>query len=466
VARRLLWLEPVALLAALYTFWFPSNFPNGAAVEPVDRMDWFWLLGLAVAFMGLRLIAYQRLWTRTPLDGWLLAFIGLGLLSATPDFAPYPSRGTGMLARPLLGMWLLVWCVETARTTRSPRIPLLAAAGLALLVGFIALSASQWQMDKSGDFETIIDALPRVNGFVIAGGFNPNEIAGAMAWLAPLMAGLVFLPLVARPTWPPLLRVLPNALAGLAFALLMLALMLGQSRFALAGVLAALVGMALIGVPAGRLRYAALAGLAALIVLQGAITFNLLPREDGGSGDAAPATGLSGRDERTFNQRFDMWSSAAEMLADHPLTGVGMNRFRYGPVRQAYPVPGFDIPYADADPATFTPRIIPHAHNEFVQAATDLGIPGLIVFTAWYAAAGWMLWMTWRRGDRTAQVVAAAVGGGLLAHMVYGMGDAVTLWDRFSFVFWLLLGLAAAQYVLAREVEEAKTEPAAKREVA
>ena len=46
------------------------------------------------------------------------------------------------------------------------------------------------------------------------------------------------------------------------------------------------------------------------------------------------------------------------------------------------------------------------------------------------------------------RAVAVAVAAGLLAHMVYGMGDAITLWDRFAFGYWWMIGLAAAQYVL------------------
>jgi O-antigen ligase len=148
--------------------------------------------------------------------------------------------------------------------------------------------------------------------------------------------------------------------------------------------------------------------------------------------------GVSARDERTTAHRFAIWDSALEIVLDHPLTGVGMNRFRYGPVRDDYPIEKYPQLFA------------PHAHNEFVQVATDLGLPGLLVYTGWTIVAAAMLWVCWRDGDQQARVVTVAIGGGLLAHTIYGMGDAIPLWDRFCFIYWLMLGLVAAQYYHVR----------------
>jgi O-antigen ligase len=170
--------------------------------------------------------------------------------------------------------------------------------------------------------------------------------------------------------------------------------------------------------------------------------------------------GVSSRDERTFTQRFAIWDAALGIISDYPLTGGGMASFRYGAVRDVYPVIGMDVA-PPGDEATFNPRPRPpHAHNEFVHIATDLGIPGLIVFTAWYVVTAYMLWVCWQSGDYNARVVAVAVGGGLLAHIGYGMGDAIPLWDRFSFLLFMLFGLAAGQYVLVRQNNVAMDEQA------
>jgi len=224
--------------------------------------------------------------------------------------------------------------------------------------------------------------------------------------------------------------------------------MLGQSRAAIVGGIPALIVLVLLWVRRPRNRYLALLGIGFLIVVQWAVLVNVFPAIGVGTDDATPeALGLSRRDERTTGQRFDIWRSAFDMIADYPLTGVGMARFRYRPVRNDYPVPEFDYP-ANPEDTIFRRRLIPHAHNVLVQIATDLGIPGLIVFIGWNTAAAYMVVMVWQRGDRPQKIVVTGVSLGLLAQLVYSMGDAIPLWDRFSFIYWLLLGIIAAQYRL------------------
>jgi len=74
----------------------------------------------------------------------------------------------------------------------------------------------------------------------------------------------------------------------------------------------------------------------------------------------------------------------------------------------------------------------------------------MVIFLGWHLATAYMLWVCWRKGDKGAQVIAVSVAAGLLAHIVFSMGDAIALWDRFYFIHWLLIGLAAGQYILVK----------------
>jgi putative inorganic carbon (hco3(-)) transporter len=412
-------IEPLILLLAIYFFWYPSRFPAPSLPDGIDRADYVWLLALLLPVMAARWALQGRLWTTTPLDGWLLAFVALGIINVYT--APYESRGLLMLARPLLGMALLLYLVELARTTGSLDLPLAAGLVLALLVGLLALGGTQWP-GKAEAFDFITEQLPRVRPFFAPGGFNPNEIAGALAWLAPLAAGLAVYP------WRRWRRGF-QALAGITALLLVTMLMLGQSRSAIIGVLAALLVVILLAFPAKRERYVVLGVVIALMILQVSILLGMFANRQAG------VSPVSSPNLTTLHQRFAIWESAQAMIANHPLTGVGMDRFRYGPVTAAYPIRGIE-------------RTMPHAHNEFFQIATDLGLPGLVIFSAWNLTTAYMLMACWRRGDRRARVAAVAVGGGLLAHLIYGITDAIPLWDRFSFVYWVMLGLAGGQYVL------------------
>lgn len=429
--------EPLVLLITTFFFWYPT--PNSSAsIEQLnfDRADYFWLLGVIAILIVVRFIVHGRFWTATPLDNWFYAFLALGVLNVR--FAPYESRGVMMLARPVLGMLTVLYFAEVARERRSMFWLLVVTLLVSLGLGLTAIGTTQWR-EKSLDFLFILERLPQFDLFYARGGFNPNEIAGAIAWLIPVTAGLTLYP------WKKWQRIL-QGLSWIAFLLLLFSLILGQSRAAILGVIIALIAFVLTVVPRGRPRYLSLIALAFLIVMELAVVMNIFPQIGGANleGEIAQA-GLSRRDERTTNQRFDIWTSALHMIEDYPLTGVGMNRFRYSLVRHDYPVPDFDYP-ANPENNSFTRRIIPHAHNMFVQVTTDLGIPGLIVFIGWNLVIVWMLWKVWLVGDYGERVLAVTFFFGGAAHVLYGLGDAIPLWDRFIFIYWIMVGLSTALY--------------------
>jgi putative inorganic carbon (HCO3(-)) transporter len=159
---------------------------------------------------------------------------------------------------------------------------------------------------------------------------------------------------------------------------------------------------------------------------------------------ADPALSLN-----TLAGRVEIWSRAIFGIQDFPFTGMGMNTFRkVAPV--LYPL--FNV----------SPEIdFGHAHNEFLQAALDLGIPGLIAFLALYIGSFWMLADTWRATRHLSpdteyrslvtRFVVLGLGGGLLAHLLYGLTDAVSLGAKPGILFWMLLGLITALHQQTHE---------------
>jgi putative inorganic carbon (HCO3(-)) transporter len=71
----------------------------------------------------------------------------------------------------------------------------------------------------------------------------------------------------------------------------------------------------------------------------------------------------------TLQGREEVWSRALAMIQDFPLTGIGMGSF--GDLADAV-YPFFSFPA----------NTVPHAHNLFLQLAIDLGLPGLIAWSA------------------------------------------------------------------------------------
>jgi len=407
--------EPILLTGMLFAFWFASP----------ARDPWLWLLALVPVVWVLRGLVYRRIWTRTPLDGWLLAFVLLALVNIyTAPYRRTPDMAYSffvLMGRPLMGIALYGTFVEQARLRGSMRSLLAATLVLAAIITVLSLGASQWN-SKSIALRFVTDALPRIAEglapFDARGGFNANEMAGALAFVCPFMGGLVAY------SWGRYHRLL-RVVTALLFGLLFLALFLGQSRFALVGTLIALAALAGLLIPARRGRWLAWTALAAITV------FELLIVRDVFMPPSQQA--LAERDAESITIRYDIWGSALHILRDYPLTGVGLNMFRDGRVRAVYPVPSYTNP------------VLPHAHQEWLQIGADMGLLGLAVFIGLQAVVAWMLYTSYRRGDQSAKGVTAAVAAGLFAHGFFGLGDAITLWDRFAFLLWWLLGLGGAQ---------------------
>jgi O-antigen ligase len=411
-----LYVEPIVLVVTVGAFWFPSP----------TRDKWIWLLLLFIPILLLRLIAYGRAFTRTPLDAFFVAFFVLGLgniyiANLGGGASPPYTRGLIMLARPALGVLIYYSVIEAAWQRGSMDRLMLITTWLGVLLGILALTATQWN-EKIFQFEFIVTRLPTLKSLSLplpkdAGlSFNANEIAGALAYFIPALAAM------GAYRWR---MKLSRIGVTLGFSLLFAALYLGQSRIAIIGVLFALGVVIYLLIPRGKWRNIAWAALAVVTIFELAIIFNPVSRDQ-----------LAERDESSLTGRVNIWRGAIEIIADYPVTGVGLNMFRDNRVRRLYPVPRYET------------RILPHAHNEILQLGADMGVPGMLVFIGIYVVANYMLVQTWRRGDPESRVVTVAFGAGLLAHFIFALADAIPLWDRLAFLYWYMLGLAGAQYAM------------------
>jgi putative inorganic carbon (HCO3(-)) transporter len=290
-------------------------------------------------------------------------------------------------------------------------------------------------LEKSGLLSEITTRLPRLIGGLPGAveGFHPNQVAGALLWVIPpamtLSVGLWRQSELRR--W--------GALAGLASAGMIGVCVLTQSRSAWFGLAVACLGIAAVVKP--RARWALAAFSVVLIVAVVVVGIGSRATDVNAPGVVNATVGVL-----NWNFRFEIWRVALQGIMDFPFTGMGIGAFRevarylYAPAIS----PGFDIA---------------HAHNEFLQAALDLGLLGLAAFTALYVAAFSLLRAAWRvaAGSTSADVrlpfsaptlrsLLLGLGGGLLAHLIYGLTDAVALGAKPGIIFWMLLGLIAGLY--------------------
>jgi putative inorganic carbon (HCO3(-)) transporter len=378
----------------------------------------------------------------TPLNGALLVMALMVLVSvwATFDIGYSLPKISGMV----LGMGVYFAVAREGARLRGWILSLLAFLGIGLGIAVLGIFGTSWFSSKITLLDQLTARLPKfITGLQGAeSGFHPNEVAGALIWVLPLMmailVALFYLPRFARNEstkafskgWQEKLR--GWRLVGL------IALCLAAAFF---------VGMILIALPR-MWRLYSLAFLALLAVVLGILLASrwqtIYVWVTGSNLAADPALSLN-----TLEGRLEVWSRAIYGIQDFPFTGMGMNVFRKVlPVLYPLFLIGPDID-------------IGHAHNEFFQAALDLGIPGLIAFLALYIGAFWMLHDVWRDTrypsiyneyrSQVTRLLILGLGGGLLAHLLYGLTDTVALGAKPGILFWILLGLIAGLHQQARD---------------
>lgn len=344
---------------------------------------------------------------RTALNGSLLLLLVMVAVSlyATFDVLFSASKVLGVV----FGIALFFAIVRSARLAIAIDVFVLAGTALAAL----GVLGTNW-MTKMPALASITSHLPAVIRGVPgqSEGFQPNAIAGALVMFVPLQLALAVTSAGGR-------RIAYAAM----FLFTAATLLLTQSR---GGLLSIAVALAAWAIWSGR-RSRTVAIVLIVIAIAAVIPLRQRLTHSVGNGVGSD-----------FEGRTELWSRAITMIGDFPFTGAGMNTFR-----KIMPVmyPAFLTP-ADFD--------IAHAHNHLLQAALDLGIPGLIAYLAiWFGAAA-LLFQAYRMSTSN-RLVVGGMGAGMLAYFLFGTVDAIALGAKVGIFFWVALGLIVLMH---REVEQ------------
>lgn len=365
-------------------------------------------------FWVLRRLGTGRWSLHTPLDWPLLLLVGMALLSliATPSRVVTLPAVLRLFGGILLFYAIWHWAVTPRRMAWLGEGLRLVGFGLALVAPFTV----QWATGKL----PFIPAAIYERFTVVAGeSIHPNVLAGHLvAFLLWASAPLFF-------AWPSLSWFKRVYYAGISVFMLGI-LVLSQSRGAFMGLIAAVLVLFLARYRRGWIGVS----LAVVAILAVTVRFGLTAVLDAMVGGERVA-GWGGR--------LEIWSRAVYMLQDFPFTGVGMGMF--GKLADAlYPF------------FSYSPRMVEHAHNLYLQVAVDLGLPGLVAWLAIFGLLAWCAWQLFRDGRVQENAMAVTMGAAGLASQValavHGMTDAVTWNLRPAALSWALWGATLAAWYL------------------
>jgi len=393
--RFTVWLELTTLVVLAPLFLFP---PTGRLLlTPILLLPLPWLVSLAKRDEPL---------PRTALNGSLLLLLLMVAVSlyATFDIFFSASKVLGVV----YGVVVFFAIVRSAPLSPAIDLFVLAGTGLAAL----GILGTNW-MAKMPALAKITSHLPAVIRGVPgqSEGFQPNAIAGALVMFIPLQLALA----MTATGWR---RVAYGAMSLFTFGIVLLT----QSRGGYLSIGIAAIAWALWS--GRRSRVAAVVVIVAVL----AVALPLRHRLSHAAG-AGFSSDVEGRTE--------LWSRAITMIGDFPFTGAGMNTFR-----KIMPA---------MYPAFFTPPDfdIAHAHNHLLQAALDLGIPGLIAYLAiWFGAAA-LLFQAYRRSGSN-RLVIGGMAAGMLAYFLFGTVDTIALGAKVGIFFWIALAVIVLMH---REIE-------------
>ena len=386
------------------------------------------LILLAVLWIAPLFFVRSPLIPVTPYNAALLLFalfVGVGILvTADPDLTLSKATVT------ILGFG--IWRYLVLAIQQRSQVKWAVAGYLLAGLGFISIGLlnADWLSKTTSNVPilgSLTQQLSTTSLFSIDFGIHPNQVAGTITLVLPLLIALFIHSIHSDEGRPKAAR----WIFGLASLFCGLALLITQSRSGWAGFLGGLLTLFLLWLltmkPSKKRRTLwIITGFTFIAILL--LLIGLGPQRiqhywlD-------PPTETAVGSLTTLNFRQILWPWAVRGIKDFRFTGSGLGTFRVV-VRHLYPVnidPNYDIA---------------HAHNVFLQMALDVGIPGLIAYLAMLLISAGAAWQLVKR-DQSLRAVSAGLLVSLAAFHTFGLTDTLALGSKSSVLLWAIFGLLA-----------------------
>lgn len=377
------------------------------------------LMGWLVAFA----VSRQRTWILTRPELWVWAFLFAALLSSITSSNPRltffgaPERYEGLFA---FGCYVALFFIGARFFGSQEGFRRLAATAAG--AGLAVVSYALLQLVLPAPFAG--EAFIR-DWYGALGVLRVSSTLGSPIVLGGYLCLMVPMWLVLGSTAHRRTRILWLAGGALGYA----AIAATFTRAAWLGIAAGTVTLGLIaGRDLARRARGALAAAVIGVVLGGAILLGTAtPRQISERVTSSANVQVGSAAQRVF-----IWTKTIELIAARPFFGWGIETLReVFPYERAELVRYFGL----------RPVIIDKAHNDLLQVAVSIGVPGAMAHVAMWAAVLLAAVHSWRRGYGDDRLLAA---GWLAAVMAY------LIQVQFSFsavalapVVWLLAGSAS-----------------------
>jgi len=157
---------------------------------------------------------------------------------------------------------------------------------------------------------------------------------------------------------------------------------------------------------------------------------------------------LTDLDFLTNYDRIDRWMAALAIFADHPVLGVGWNRYADEYSRYVY--------YLDA----YSIKIRMGAHNLYLEMMAESGGVGITAFLVMLGVyAGESLKLLGRCKDRFLEAALAGFLGAMITFLVHAFVNNLGPSDKISLSFWFLIGVTPMIGKMLMDKERKMEEP-------
>ncbi|MEQ1855825.1 MAG: O-antigen ligase family protein [Longimicrobiales bacterium] len=379
------------------------------------------------------------------LQGLLLGEVSFALLILAALFG-----GKGLSSGGSAGKWvlpLLLWALVASVLSGNPSASLTTYSDVLKVVGvfFFIVATIQnkeqlyvlvlWYMAIAFLHTNFSFRMWAAAGFVGSGGGayvgsgflqNPNDYGAGMAALWGLSLGLA----VHDPH--ALGRISMKWIHRVNTVLFLVGVLTSTSRGAAVATLAGAVFYMAVAVPGGKKK------IASMVVIAGLVVGFLTLLSDSQS---ARFENMGSEEDESAQDRRRTWQVALMVIADNPVVGVGVGQFV--PVAIRYPAQG---------------QIFVQ-HNILLQAASDMGLPGLALLGAilwgFYLDQKKVMARLTARPDPLLKAIAVGLNVSMFSFLVAGQFITVLFYP----FLWSLLIISSALY---RVTEAPKTRPSRK----